>query len=341
MAQRSVEALNLVTKLGSEEMLDLFEEWLWPIFQQGQLKGRGETQRYEFLGCSVSILNNGMPVLYGRLIKILQIEAEQDIEKQELVRSSKTLSSVPSSFFVLDLASHKMSFLRETRRAPTSKEFEFVLKRLFKKAWDHEYSRRIKEWLEQENRERLPRNRADEIRDEVIASLGGFPEVRLKALSSVKELEKKIAAFGQITKVSLGVLSTNNEIADEYEVFLRACQNQKKEMSAEKVKVEIAASKTGLDKVEVSKLMHATADGNFTVRLDGKSKSGARMSTDLEEATFRSRIDVPTNESSIDRARRLFGGLQISLNDGMVLVRDVSDEIKNRALELAKRILGE
>jgi hypothetical protein len=129
MRSKKVELANVVITAGDKEFLDLFSDHFWPYLKDANIPRRGETRSFRFNDLSlVQVGLAGFPCLYGRLIRLMTIQAEQkfDDKKDRLVPSQESIESAPSSFFLISLADHKLAFLPESkRRSPVIRDLEY------------------------------------------------------------------------------------------------------------------------------------------------------------------------------------------------------------------------
>ena len=194
---KTVELANVVVNFGNKGLVENLKDRFLPAIVDQTLPGRGEVNEYRFLGIKLDeITPNRIPVMFGRLVKIMTIVAEQEFDelKDELIDSSKQIPSAPSSFFVINLVNHRMAFMGETRRSPSLRDFESCIQRLLTKNWNLLYRAHLKAILAEENQERIPRKKSPEYHKRVFTKVPK-PEVRVTPLPALTEVDKKFGIF--------------------------------------------------------------------------------------------------------------------------------------------------
>lgn len=302
-----------------------------PVIRNGRISGRGEVESYRFHAIDFLTVD-GHPIMYGRLLKFMNIEAEQDYDenKEELVDSNRVIPSVPSSFFVVDLGNHRISYLGETRRSPTLRDFEYCIRRLLLADWRHRRTQLKKELMEKKGRKRLNEELKHEIEERLDKALPE-PDVRVTPLPGLKGVNKTLDPFKLITSVSIKPLLRNNELADPNARFLKALEEQQDKLKSTTTSVNVANSKDGLVKGEVKKLVKKAATGNYEIKVKGKDSADEEISSDLSEVSVKFKETIPDREPDSSRAKRLLNKMSEAFQRGYILAVRVSAEIKTEA----------
>lgn len=317
--KRTIELANLVILFNKKGLVESFNNRFFPIINDGRVRGKGEVSSYRFYNLTVDKIDK-TPVLYGQLLKFMDIEAEQDFNEDEdrLIDSSGRLHSVPSSFFLIDLTTHRLSYLGETRRSPTLRDFEYCLKNLLMAEWKKQRSN-LKEKLKKEKKKkRLNKDLKKEI-EEKIDKILPIPEIRVTPLPAIKKLKATLDPFQIVTQVILKPLPRNNELSDQNARFLRNLEQQQERIKAKNASVNISNTKDGLQKEEVKKLVKATASGNYDVKVKGKDSKGTDIDSDLRDINVKFKEIVPARESDKSRAKRLLDKLKEAFQRGFAL----------------------
>lgn len=339
--QRTIELANVVINFGDKGLVDNLRDHVLPNLTT--LRGRGEVREYRFLGLKLSeITQDKTPVMFGRLVKMMNIEAEQEFDEQveELISSSKQIPSAPSSFFLINLINHRMAFLGETRRSPSLKDFEYCVSRLLLSDWRTRYNAKLQEILRAEERERIPKGKKDEYHARVLAAVPE-PDVRVTPLPAQTEIDKKMGAFAKLTTVTVRPMKTNNELPDENAAFLRKYAEQQRRLGTSSSKLELVNGTDGLEKNEAQKLVKAASDGNFKVTMKGTARNGNKISGDLDQLSVKLKEQIPARESDTDRANRLLSKMKEAFDAGFVLAANTVDGLADKAKAVIKAVNGE
>ena len=109
----SVSFANLTCRFGNTFfLLDLAQEIVLPAFLDSNLKREYSDTTYFFLGVTVADIETEktpLLIVYGRLVKDTLLTSEQIFTPgRGLEPAVETISSAPSSFFVLILNDHKL-----------------------------------------------------------------------------------------------------------------------------------------------------------------------------------------------------------------------------------------
>ena len=338
---RTFEIANFVITFENEGLVANFNTRFWPAIRDGVVKGKGEVRSYRFINLEVKSLNHNnvdVPVLCGRLVKLMTIEAEQifDEGKESVVSTQDSIPSAPSAFFVVELINHKICFLRETRRAPSIKDLEYCLRKILMQDYYKQRSEMKKSIKDELGKQRLVGETRLMVNTMLDSSIPK-PDVRITAIPGKGDLEERLNKYRTIETISISPLKTNNELSDENAKFLRAYQEQSEKISSQSGKVELRNTKTGLDIEESKTLLKDASDGNFKVKVSGVTNSGQKIQgDDLEKYGLKFTEAIPTKESNTDRAIRTFSKLMHALSDGLITLSTTTDEIREKAIELVK-----
>lgn len=339
---KTVELANVVVNFGNKGLIENLKDRFLPAIGDQPLPGRGEVNEYRFLGIKFDeITPNRIPVMFGRLVKIMTIVAEQEFDEQkdELIDSSKQIPSAPSSFFVINLVNHRMAYMGETRRSPSLRDFESCIQRLLTKNWKLLSHAHLKAILAEEKQERIPRKKSLEYHKRVLIKVPK-PEVRVTPLPALTEIDKKFEAFAKLKTVTIKPMKTNNELPGENATFLRKYAEQQGRIGSTSSKIDLTNSAEGLEKEEAQKLVKVAADGNFKVSMKGVARNGDKISGDLEELSVKLSEKIPDQESGFQRAVRLFNKMEKAFQDGYVIATSAVDDLLDKAREVVRSING-
>lgn len=334
--KRTIELANLVVLYGESGLIENFKAKFFPAIENGTVKGRGEVRSYKFFNVSVGSIDK-TPVMYGQLLKFMTIEAEQNFEEStnELVESTATLPAVPSSFFLIDLTSHRMAYLGETRRCPTMRDFEYCVKRLLNRQWQHERRLYKTQLLEELGKKRATKEIKGKIEDKINEKFP-IPKIRVTPLPGLKNVDTALDPFKKITQVIVKPMSRNNELSSRNKKFLRELEKQQDRIKAEKTSLNISNSAEGLKQNEVKNLIDATASGNYQVKIKGKDSHGESIDSDLDKISVKFTDVIPARETAEARAKRLMTKMRMAFDRGYVLAAETSQELLQKARKIVK-----
>lgn len=339
---RTVELANVVINFGDKGLVESLKGNVLPVIKNESLPGRGEVREYRFLGIKVGeITGNMLPVLYGRIVKIMTIEAEQELDEKtvELVQSSKQIPSAPSSFFVINLVNHRMAYLGETKRSPTLRDFEYCISRLLRKDHMRRFNKRRSEILVEEDRQRIPKGKRTEYRQRILIDVP-VPDIRVTPLPAQQEIDKKMKAFALLQTITVKPMKTNNELPDENAEFLKKYAEQQTRVGASSSKLELKNGKDGLRKAEAEKLVKAASDGNYKVTMTGTASNGNQISGDLDQLSIKLKERIPDRESDTERASRLLGKMNEAFDAGYVFASKLTNDLLSKARDVIRSING-
>lgn len=342
---RRVELANFVITMGEKGLLDLLPEILWPLMKTSKIPGRGEVYGYRFHDLSVDTFGGiqGYPCLFGRLIRLMTIQAEQRFDEGtgKIVPSQESVESAPSSFFVITLADHKMAFLPESRRRPPQlRDLEYCVTRLLRGYWRVQREQAHEAMLKDLGRTRIPRGHA-EVWEEELEKRFPEPEIHISPLAASAELKKRLAIYELLQSVEIRPLKTNQELPDENSEFLQQYAKTKKRLGSRRDKIELANNKDGLVKPEAERLVQSASDGNYQVKLKGKDKNGHPIQDDLENLRIQVPYAMKKGETSGARAFRLLDILLNALKHHAVVAKEATVEVTSRAHQMIRSLKGQ
>ena len=334
--KRTIELANLVVLFGEKGLVESFKDRFYPAINDGKVNGKGEVKSYRFHKLKVANEDN-TPIFYGRLLKFMSIEAEQDFDEnqEKLVDSTRRMASVPSAFFTVDLNSHRISYLSETRRAPSLKDLQFCLRKLLSSDWKKQRQLLKAAMLEEVGKKRMNKGLKEEIEAKLDEMLP-FPEVRVTPLPALQQLNKSLDPFHIITNLNIKPMLRNNELSNENAKFLRQLEKQQNKLKAKTTTLNVANSKDGLKKDEVKKLVKEASSGNYAIKVKGKDQSGEDIDSDLKEISVKFKEEIPNQEPDVNRAKRLLTKMKEAFERKYVLASEVTQEIKDAAKALVR-----
>lgn len=336
MKKRTIELGNLVVLFNGKGLVESFNERFYKVILNGKVKGKGEVESYRFHGLKLDSIDR-TPVFYGRLLKFMTIEAEQDfdVKRATLVDSDKRMPSVPSAFFVIDLTTHRISYLGETRRSPTLKDFEYCLKKLLQHDWREKRKSMKETMLAQHETKRISKHVREEIEIKLDKAFPQ-PEVRVTPLPAIKQVGKTLAPFKKITQVSIKPLSRNNELSKQNASFLRAIEKEQDLLKSRNFNINANNAKDGLEKNAVQNLVTQASSGNYQINVKGVDNADETISSDLKEISVKIKEEIPNRETDVERAVRVLGKMKQAFQRGYVVAAEASNEIKKEAMEIVK-----
>lgn len=340
---KKVELANLVVTAGASGLLDFLDDGLWPLLQNARVGGKGEVRAYRFNDLRIEMVGGdatGYPCVYGRLIRLMTLQAEQqfDDRAKKVVPSQDSLDSAPSSFFLISLADHKLAFFPESRRrAPSLQDLSYTLSKTIHEDWQNRRREAQKEMLSQVGKVRIPRGQRESWEQELDRRFP-TPEVRITPLAAKTALQSRFALYDRIQTVEVRPFKTNNEMADENAELLRKFVEMRNRLGSVRDKIELSNKKQGLHKEETQKLVTHASDGNFQVKMKGVDSSGRPLSDDLEN--MRIQIDYPVKRDEVitARAMRILSILLEALKNHAILIKEPTQLAIQRARDIVIRL---
>lgn len=340
---KKVELANFVVTAGENGLLDLLETGMWPLLMHAKVSGKGEVRAYRFHDLRLEMVGGdltGYPCLYGRLVRLMTLQAEQqfDDRAKKIVPSEESVDSAPSSFFLISLADHKLAFFPESRRrAPSLQDMQFTVAGILHEDWRTRRSAAERSMLAEVGRNRIPRGQRESW-DQELARRFPEPEVRITPLAAKTELRKRFALYDRVQTVEVRPFKTNNELADENAELLRKFVETRKRLGSTKDRIELSNKKQGLNKEEAERLVTHASDGNFQVKMKGVDSSGRPLSDDLENMRIQIEYPVKRDEVITSRAMKILSILLEALRNHAILIKEPTQLAIQRARDIVIRL---
>lgn len=325
----SVSFANLTCRFGEKfVLLDLAQDIVLPAFLDSELKREYSDTTYFFLGTTLAdIETETVPLLivYGRLVKDTLLTSEQTYTPEHgLVPNVKSISSAPSSFFVLVLNDHKLIYLPEMSHAPLLGVFEGTLQKFL--------SLKYKDHID--NLFRQLRNTAEAKPKKQLYMEIPHPDLHVLPLASKASIEDFLKAFAKLTQLEFTIKDTNAEyqMKDTFEELRR----MKTSVHSTSTKL-VHLDRKGLDKVNAVEQIHAAAaSGNEAVKLAGESVEHVKLRGDNHNFN----LQVPIDSLPADDAERAFVLVRLyreNIESGILSV-DVGADTDDAIQKLRERL---
>jgi hypothetical protein len=334
------EVANFVCKFGNENMLDRFEDRVYPLFEWELEQKRGEVYKYQFLDVKLGKID-GSTCVYGRIVQRMRIKARQRLKDEEIIPTQDTMLSDPSSIFVLRLADHRFYLIREIPRSPKTPTFQYVFRKLLEQDWDNRYDKALKEFKAEKKKQRLTKEEKTEF-EAAFRKAVPEPNLHLTNISDPDALASILDAFALIQSVEVTSHVTNNEDLDLDEDMLNKHQKMLEEMNADSGNVTYKNGRQGLNKKKVSSLVNAAAKsgGNSNFRIKGKSPEGSTITKTERDSRIRLRVPKDPQDSLASLAKKAFAKLADVAAQKLIKVASVANVAAEelRATQTVERI---
>lgn len=311
---RPVELGNLVCKFGSKNLLDYFEEIVYPAFFDGSLVRTYGGTKYFFSKVSLVTID-GRVLLVGRIIKDMILEREQVYTSQGLIEDHDQMQTSPSAIFVLVLDVHRLIYLKETRFAPTLDNFKATIENFVKLK-----HKRFIDGLHDQSKaagKKIPRNQ--------LLSKHFPPTLDIIPLTSAQSVEQFVKQYEVLRSVSYKFSDRNDD--QDNEGFFRAVQKQKDDVGSRATTVK-HSNREGLDKSAIiEEVQAATLQGNQKVTMIGKDSSGNELKGDNNDFQLKTNVEV-VSSSPVKIARKMLDKFFELIGDGLIQVSNPTDEVK-------------
>ncbi|MCX2687949.1 hypothetical protein OO306_20660 [Pseudomonas sp. DCB_AW] len=304
--QYPVEMANLVCKFGARNLLDYFEEIVYPAFSDPALRRVYSETKYFFENVEL-VTVDGRVLLVGRFIKDMIFEREQVYTSSGLVADHDEMQSSPSCIFVLVLDIHRLIFLKETKGAPNLDNFKSTLENFLK----------VKYKLYIDSVYDDAKERKEKVTKKQLMLDNVSPTLELIPLTSAQSIDSFVRQYQVLSSVTYKFSDRNDE--HDNEGFFEAVQRQKDEVGSKTTTIKHSNSE-GLDKESViEEVQAATVQGNQKVTLVGKDSSGTELRGDNENFQLKSYVEL-TSTAPSQAAPTLFQKFIQLVGDGMIQV---------------------
>jgi hypothetical protein len=327
--RKKIEFGNYTLKFGEDKvLLDKFSEIVMPSFAEGKYiqEYHGNTE-YFFLNTEVIKLNDSSTqpeyAIKGKLVKNTTLKRFQIFEDGALVNDKKELASAPSSSFLLILSNHRLIFTKEVPSAPTIKNFETVSSSFLQK--------RYNEYIEEEfQKNKKNKNKITKIK---LIYETPKPSLRVTSLTDNESLSDFILRFEKINKVSVKLLSTNNEDLN-LDDFWNDIDERGKEVNSLTTKLEFINNTGSLKSSEVfNQVSSAVAHGNTDVMMNGVDNEGALIKGNND--TFKLVSEIKSYDENIESIEKIqYSEFQKLVTGNIIKVPQITNSIYKRLQEL-------
>lgn len=335
---RKMEIANLTCRNtnGTKELLDIFSDYFYPTIKNqigtGSRKNK-ETLFYRFIDLGITKIDNEL-VLYGRFVKNLNIQREQILEGDKLVESHNSMSSAPSSFFILILSNHKLLWIREVSRAPSLKDLNATLIKMLEK----QRTELIAEYMDKKINGSILKVNEKQIELEAFTK---YPQLELKItpLSNNVSISEKISKFDKIHKIILKVLKRNSELGSEFNNLANTMSNTRDGLEATDIKAEIKGnSRNPLNKEKTIEFLQGVSDGNHEYRVTGIDENSNPIEESNETVSLYSSLrhcketaieNIATYINAYRNTVRLYSTLPRNNQDAYKKLRKIEAELQN------------
>jgi len=277
--QKNLEMVNFVCKFGDADLLDLFNEVVYPAFFNSDNKRKYRGSEYYFKNVELIDLGEDplgtkqLLAISGRFIKNTELSREQFEDDQgELVRDSLGMPSAPSAIFVLMLNSHRLLYVAETKFAPNLNTFKATVESFLKLEKNKFYKS-----LDRDQKADFKLN-------------FGSPEITITPLSTEKSVFEHLEQFEKIRKVKVTLNDRNSEFnASKMFDDLHKATTKMNSITS----VEFKNLKDGLDKKETPKeIAAALKQDNQVVKVEGITKQGENLTLSNEDFKLNKKINL-------------------------------------------------
>lgn len=276
---KKLEFANFTCTFGAKlVMLDLFEEVVWPSFQQRRYVRKLMGSEYFFLDTRLVPIESPdkeqLLCIAGRLVKNTKIKREQVFRGERgLVEDYSELETAPSSMFALILNSHRLIYVKEVSGAPDLSTFRSTCQSFLSdshKAFIHRLYEQNK--LERDREPTAERKTKKELLIEY-----PYPVLRVTPLTDKQELRQFIQQFATIQGLSVKLLKTNREDIDNDD-FWSEVDKRRDRIGSLRTSVDFSNKRDGLNESEVYEQCNAaTTLGNSEIKIQGLNPYGDKL----------------------------------------------------------------
>ncbi len=346
----NLEIANFVFKVGKKGLLDTFEQWFYPIIEEAEIEDLTLSETNKLFFHDIHFKDyEGIPIMYGRLVREATIKSRQKLNGTELIDDNNEMTTHPSSFFVLMLDAHKLLWVREMNRAPKLSDFNSIIKRIFIK----HRSRYIREELKKHKEElyiefgkkrfktnskekELFEKRKREFRERIYFET--HEEINVTPISDQRQLEQKIKSLESINHLKIKLLPTNNEIANENKKFLSKYEILNQKIGSINSNVEFTGGDQTLNKEVVIDLYKNSSKGTMEAEIKGVTKEGdvVKFKNSDDSTTFKRRIENYLRKNSQNTIAQIIDMFQSVIQAKIIMLPNKEDQSKEKAQSLIK-----
>lgn len=341
MKTKKIQFANFVFRTGNKVMLDLFDQYVSPVFFGTALVRKYGQTSYIFEEVFLVDVGAGtefVPAIIGRIVKDSHLKIEQKRVDGELVAVNEQYQTSPSAVFAIYLHNHRMIYMREHVGAPNLDTFKTVVEDFVKKIHAKIVQKEISLM-----RGVHPRSDWKE-HSEKIRKVNELPSVNILPLVSAKGMSEAVLAMDSISKVSFQIIRPNDDANTN--PFFDKVREVGNMLGGDKSKTEFTSQDSLIDNSKAASLTEqAINDHNVIVSVTGESggkKIKCSNSSDDKSEGSLALVETVSNQNitPIQAARR--GLVSITQMISTKVLNAI--EIKNyqsHVLPLLKRIMSE
>lgn len=294
---KRMEVANFSCKsvLGDLELLDIFNDYVFPAMSNKEVPGskNSETLSYKFIDLQFLKIEKEL-LLVGRLVKNLNLQRQQILEGDSLVQSYETMESAPSSFFVLILNTHKLLWVREFQRAPLLKDFKYAITKMLKE----QRADLVQNYILENTPNLIFENNKKNGLERKAYALYPDLDISVTPIGNKIKIEKKLAKFNKIHNIKISALKRNSELGSDYSEFSRMLSDTQADMNAKNVVTEIRGGvRHPLNKEAATRLVQASADGNYEYKIKGKDENNNDIVESNETLSLFADVDYQDDDN--------------------------------------------
>ena len=339
MSKNVMEIANLMCKFGEIDLLDFFDTWFYPTIQDGQLKGRSnsETMYYKFIDLELLYVgDDNAPVLTGRLVKNLKIKAQQQLNEDTLEPSDDTMLSAPSSFFVLLLANHKLLWIKETSRAPQLSEFKNCLFRFLTDFRRSYLKERFNEEKAKLNLKRLKSDLREKINRQIYQEIPSL-QLEVTLLSSSGVIKQNFDSYKLVRSIKIKPLTTNSEQGGLLNRLLNNISNEHSRINSSNTTMKFSNNE-GLNKTESSNLLNSASDGNYHYELEARNEDDVDIKVTQNDLAIKPTVEFDRSKTNQVNADEMFNKYSNLLETGQIILPPIPLDLVSKGIEVIRKI---
>ncbi|WP_102797121.1 hypothetical protein [Bowmanella denitrificans] len=324
MKDLNIEFANFVCHVGERNLLESYLDFVHPAFFNKHERHYGESRCFFYNPQLLEVIygaeDESIPFVFGRLVKDTFLEREQVYLDGELKDDPTALQNSPSSIFILSLKDHQLFFIKEHKFAPSLDTFRACIERFISEERDaliEDIYQAEKEKYEFRGKTGRKKTKKD------LNVTYGKPEVNIIPLSSDADIEEFIKSFKVIDKISLDLVTPNNE--SDSNPFFESWRKKKKTIPNSKSTVTFSKDKKSLPPSPVADLAKEAADDrNILLKVVGKDIHDDKLVGTNESF----KLTVPLGEHDDDPillTKKVYERFQDLVKDGIVRGPRITD----------------
>jgi len=307
---------NFILKFGEKNLIDYVDSVVLPAFTDKELRrkyGKASYRLYQVAAEPAVIGGFDNFIIYGQLIKDTVLESRQYLgPNEELIVDQRWIQDTPSSFFFLEIAGHKLIFVKETSFAPDEGAFRSTLFSFIKQKRD-DMIHQI--YLSDDNK----------LKKKELYAEHPAPSLEILPIISSMSARQFINKYDILKEVNVRFVRPNPD--SHPGEWLEAISDSSQEFDSVKTRVQFK-NNNGLDKDAATHTLDlASKDKNQYVNLNGTDPQGRQLKGSNESFQLQAPLEIESLNNE-QKSKQALAAIDEAIND---------NEIERKTLPTSRR----